>query len=58
MRKKILITGAGGFIASHLIQKINKERNFILYGVDKKKIKKNYRIRFFKLNLRTLNLIA
>ena len=51
MRKKILITGSGGFIASHLIPKINKERNFILYGVDKKKIKKNYRIRFFKLDI-------
>ena len=38
MRKKILITGAGGFIASHLIPKINKESNFILYGVDKKKL--------------------
>jgi len=57
MKKKILITGAAGFISSHLIQKITKEKNFIIYGVDKKKIKKKYKIKFFKLDISTKNFL-
>ena len=38
--KKILITGAGGFIGNHLFNFLKKEKNIELFGtINKKKIK-------------------
>ena len=39
MKKKILITGASGFLGSNLISKISKNNSFEIYGLIKKRTK-------------------
>lgn len=59
MKKKVLITGAAGFIGSHLCD-FFLEKNFIVYGVDNLltgnlsnifHLKKNKNFKFLKLNI-------
>lgn len=49
MKNKFLITGAGGFIGSHLVSYLN-DKKFNLYLIDNKKIK-NKKISYLKFNL-------
>ena len=39
MKKKILITGCSGFLATNLINKLVKKKNFKIYALSKKKLK-------------------
>ena len=54
----ILVTGAAGFIGFHLCDKILKNTNFNVYGVDNLdpyysiKLKKNKNFRFKKFDLK------
>ena len=40
--KKILITGASGFLGKNLILKLIKNNNFLVYGLSQRKIFKQY----------------
>lgn len=41
MKKKILVTGSSGFIASHLIKQLSQDKNYFIYAIDKLKTKEN-----------------
>lgn len=41
MKKKFLVTGSSGFIASHLVQKLSENKDNLIYAIDKLKIKQN-----------------
>tara|TARA_A100001015_G_C14971489_1_gene705347 strand:- start:111 stop:479 length:369 start_codon:yes stop_codon:yes gene_type:complete len=47
MTKKILITGGKGFIGSHFVKKILKEKNWKILNIDKN-LNKNFSNRFLK----------
>jgi GDP-4-dehydro-6-deoxy-D-mannose reductase len=56
MKKKILITGAEGFLGKHL-QNFLSKKNFVIYCLQKKKIKnKNLsNVKYFKCDIRNKN---
>lgn len=54
MYKKILITGASGFLGNNLILKLSKERKFIIHGLvndNTKKIKKYKNVKYIKCDI-------
>jgi len=40
MKKKFLVTGSSGFIASHLVEKLSQNKDNFIYAIDKSKVKK------------------
>lgn len=48
MKKKVLITGASGFIGKNLINSLLKDKSFEIYGLIKKRSKKTLRKKNFK----------
>lgn len=54
--KKVLITGAEGFIAHYLVKKLNKNSKFKVYGsYYQKSIKSNKKVKFYKCDVRNFN---
>ena len=53
---KYLVTGAAGFIGTHLIKELLKIPKNLIYGIDRKKIKvKNSRLIKIKKDIKNIN---
>ena len=60
MRKKILITGASGFLGTNVISRLSRYKSFEIYGLisrNNKKLKKFKNVRYFKNDISNAKLL-